>query len=143
MLKRSRVRAGMATIVALVLMALMASGVTLTTQSPERSRDGVPDLTIVDLMLLAAGTEDLAGRPVYLRNVRVLRYAATHGFFLDAQAGAVYVLPEPAAPAMVAPGDVITIQGVIANVPRLIPGEINPPLGWNQRIYVMATKITK
>jgi hypothetical protein len=99
--------------------------------------------TIMDVALVAAGTEDLVGRPVHLRNVRVLQLATQHGFFVDAPAGAIFVLPERSLPAMVAPGDVVTIQGVIANAPRQMPGEFNPPLGWNRRIYVVATKTAK
>jgi hypothetical protein len=95
--------------------------------------------TIMDVALVAAGTEDLVGRAVHLRNVRVLRLAANHGFFIDAPAGAVFVLPERTFPAMVAPGDVVNIHGVIAEAPRRMPGEFNPPLGWNRRIYIVAT----
>jgi hypothetical protein len=142
MIKRSS-RACVSTVIALLFTLIATGGESGIPQPHQRSTDPAPDLTIVDLALVAAGTEDLAGRPVYLRTVRVLRLADTHGFFLDAQAGAVYVLPESAAPAMVAAGDMIDIQGVLAKMPELIPGQINPPLGWNQRIYVMATKITK
>lgn len=137
----NRYRAAIVVIIAVALMPLTLRGA--ISQPFQRSSDRAPVLPIVDLTLVAAGTEDLAGRPVYLRNVRVLRLADTHGFFLDAQAGAVYVLPESAVPAMVAPREVITIQGVIAAMSPLTPGQINPPLGWNRRIYVMATKITK
>jgi hypothetical protein len=98
--------------------------------------------TIMDVALVATGTEDLIGRPVHLRNVRVLRLATHHGFFVDAPAGAIFVLPESSVPAMVAAGRVVTIQGVIARAPRRMPGEFNPPLGWNRRIYVVATTIT-
>ena len=142
MVKRSSpAYARMAMIIAMVLVPT-TSGVTANVED-QGSRDRVPTLTIVDLALIAVGTEDLAGRLVDLRNVRVLRLADTHGFFLDAQAGAVYVLPERLAPAKVAPGDIISIQGAIVKPTSMIPGEINPPLGWNPRIYVMATKITK
>lgn len=141
--RSSRIRAVIVTIIPLLLMPLTLSGVAAIIGPDQRSSGRAPDLTIVDLKLIAAGNEDLAGRPVYLRNVRVLRLADTHGFFLDAQAGAVYVLPEQAAPAMVAPGEVIDIHGVIATMRQQIPGEVNPPLGWNQRIYVAASTITK
>ena len=115
----------------------------LTQHRASQAARPASDLIIGDLTLIAAGTEDLVGRPVYLRNVRVLRLADTHGFFLDAQAGAVFVLLERFTPPTVAAGDVVTIQGVIADTPRLIADEIHPPAGWNERIYVMATKTTK
>jgi hypothetical protein len=126
--------------VALLLQAVVHG---VAQRSESQAARPVSDLTIADLTLIAAGTEDLVGRPVYLRNVRVLRLADTHGFYLDAQTGAVFVLPERFAPPIVAAGDVVTIQGVIADTPRPIADDINPPAGWNERIYVMATKTTK
>lgn len=108
-------------------------------QTPEMPRNAFE--TIMDVALVAAGTEDLIGRPVHLRDVRVLRLATNHGFFVDAPAGAIFVLPESSVPAMVAPGSVVTVQGVIARAPRRMPGEFNPPLGWNRRIYLVATTI--
>jgi hypothetical protein len=103
-----------------------------------------PNLTIMDLRLLAAGTTDLVGRAVDLKNVRVLGMANAHGFFVDAPNGAIYVLPSiGSVPPMVVAGDVISISGVVAVAPRSMPGEFNPPVGWNRHIYVVATLVTK
>jgi len=102
-----------------------------------------PAPAIVDLELISAGTEDLAGRIVFLEKVPVLRLAATHGFFLDSKPGAVYVMPDPGVVATVAPRDVVTIRGVVAKMPKLLPGEIDPPTGWNARIYIAASAVTK
>jgi len=102
-----------------------------------------PAPAIVDLELISAGTEDLTGRVVFLEKVPVLRLAATHGFFLDAKPGAVYVMPEPGVLTTVAPRDTITIRGVVAKMPQLLPGEVDPPTGWNPRIYIAASAVTK
>ena len=102
-----------------------------------------PAFTIADVALVAAGTEDLVGRSVLLTNVRVLRLTETHGFFLAAAAGAVLVVPERFVPVRVNAGDIVTIHGVIAHAPRPWPGKLHPPIGWNPRIYVVATYLTK
>ena len=115
-------------------------------QSDQAASSLAPALPAInDIRLLAVGTSDLVGRSVALRNVRVLSMAETHGFYLDAPAGAVYVqpsltmMPEP----VVAPGDTISVSGTVAKSQPPRPGEINPPRGLNRLIHVVATLVTK
>ena len=104
---------------------------------------GARSNVIMDPGTVAAGTTDLVGRHVDLKNVRVLRMAADHGFFLDLQGGAVLVVPASHIPANVKPGDTVSIEGAIADSPRRIVERVNPPSEWNRHIYVVATHVKK
>lgn len=98
---------------------------------------------IKDVSVVATGTAELVGRAVELRNVRVVRLADPHGFFIAAPAGAVFVLPDHLRAPTVGAGDLVTIHGIIAAMPRHMPDEFEPPVGWNNRIYIVATVTEK
>ena len=98
---------------------------------------------IMDAAMVGSGTTDLVGRQVDLKNVRVLRMAADHGFFIDLPGGAVLVLPTGDVPVTVKPGDTVSVQGAIGDVPRRTAERVNPPSNWNRHIYLFATVVTK
>jgi hypothetical protein len=102
-----------------------------------------PAPAIIDVSLVATATADLVGRAVELRNVRVLRLAHPHGFFIAAPAGVVFVLPDHLRPLTVADGELVTIHGILAAMPRWMPDEFEPPVGWNNRVYIVATVTEK
>jgi hypothetical protein len=100
------------------------------------------DRVIMDPATVGGGSSDLVGRHVDLKNVRVLRMADTHGFFIDVPGGAVLVLPATGAPVTVKPGDTVSVRGAIADAPRRTAERTNPPSDWNPHIYVVAVDVT-
>lgn len=117
-----------------------ASDEAANTGRDDRSGDAAP---MMDLGTIAQGTADLVGRQVHVRNVRVLRPAQGGGFFADAPGGAVFVLPAHTVPVTVAAGDVVEIRGAIARMPEGTEKRVSAPSGWNDRIYVLATAVSK
>jgi hypothetical protein len=93
--------------------------------------------------MIGTGSLDLVGRWVDLKNVRVLRPAQGGGFFIDVPNGAVLVRPLPGFFASLSAGDTVSLYGAVADTPRRIAERINPPAGWNSRIYIVATAVSK
>lgn len=99
--------------------------------------------TVMDLGTVSAGTTDLVGRRVDLKNVKVLNPARDGGFFIDAPSSAVFVLPGHNLSVTVAPGDELHLRGVIATTPDDMGQRLSAPTGWNDQIYVVATSVSK
>jgi hypothetical protein len=95
-----------------------------------------------DLGTIAQGDEDLVGRHVGLKGVKV-ESMTKDGFFVKAQNASVFVLPALKDKVSVQVGDTVSIDGVVLQMPRKMDDRLNAPAGSNDDIYVYATSVNK
>lgn len=93
-----------------------------------------PLITTVDA--LASGTKRLVGGTVHLSNVTIDRSAGGKGFFITAGNTRVFVLPALMPPSAIAPGDTVSIDGVVSDMPRAMIDQSKVTA--NTDIYVYA-----
>ncbi len=68
---------------------------------------------------------------------------AKDGFFVKAQNASVFVLPALKDKVSVQVGDMVSIDGVVLQMPRKMDDRLNAPAGSNDDIYVYATSVNK
>lgn len=98
---------------------------------------------LTDLGVIAPADEDLVGRHVELKGLRVESVAKDGGFFVKAQQQAVFVLPAHKERSAVSPGDTVSLKGIVLQMPRQMNDRLNAPSGSNDDIYVYATSVSK
>ncbi|MDQ3541355.1 MAG: hypothetical protein M3440_11770 [Chloroflexota bacterium] len=109
---------------------------------PIGTSGGATASPVSDLGTIAQGDEDLVGRHVGLKGVKV-ESMAKDGFFVKAQNATVFVLPAHQDKTSVQAGDTVSIDGVVLQMPRKMDDRLKPPAGSNDDIYVFATSVTK
>lgn len=89
---------------------------------------------------VAGGDEELVGRHVNLKNVRISGLAADDGFFVESAGDTLFVLPADRAQSVRA-GDTVSVQGVVLRMPDRMEDRLKAPDGFNDDIYVYARQL--
>jgi hypothetical protein len=98
---------------------------------------------IDDAAAIAMGNEDLVGRDVRLGDLKVTGTApSAGGFFVAVGDRRLFVLPAQQGRSTMS-GETVGISGVILRMPRSMGARLNAPSGFNNDIYVFATRIVK
>jgi hypothetical protein len=108
-----------------------------------RAASGATEPALSDLDEVTTGGDDLVGRRVSLRNVRVEQMSAHGGFFVKSNGDSIFVLPPKDGSTTVNGGDTVTIEGVVLEAPRNLGLKGDVPEETNEDIYVMATTVKK
>jgi hypothetical protein len=98
---------------------------------------------LTDLNTIARGDEDLIGRHVDLKGVRVESMAKDDGFFVRAPDATLFVLPAHNDTVSVKAGDTVSLTGVVLQMPEDMEDEFNASERSNDDIYVCATAVNK
>lgn len=102
---------------------------------------GGKDAPLSDAAAIAKGDRELVGRRVDLDNVKVNRAAKNHGFWIDAAGASVFVLPARSE-VKASPGQSISVEGVVLEMPRSMREKARDASKGNDEIYVYATTVT-
>ena len=95
---------------------------------------------IDSLEAVARADDELIGRQVELDNVTVTSVAQDGGFFIESGGDVLFVLPADA-DASVRAGEMVSIDGVILQLPDRMEDRLQAPDGLNGKIYVFARQL--
>jgi hypothetical protein len=97
---------------------------------------------LTDLSAIGSGDRELVGRHVNVEDVKVQRTGKHNGFWVEAGANKLFVLPdEGAATAETVAGKAVSIEGIVLRMPRGIRDAAADVKDANEEIYVLATSV--
>lgn len=100
---------------------------------------------ITDVATIAAGDDDLVGRPVRLNDVAVNGVEKGRGFFVGPRERQLFVLTQFTADgghqAEVKAGQTVSLEGFVMQMPAGIPGTLDAAGALNKHVYVYATEM--
>lgn len=106
------------------------------------SAGGNATAAVTDVSTIGAGDRDLVGRRVDIDHVKVQRTGKHNGFWVDAGANTVFVLPsETAGKGATTAGKSVSIEGIVLRMPRGIRDAAADVKNGNEEIYILATSV--
>ena len=98
--------------------------------------------TVTDVSAIGSGDRELVGRRVDVDNVKVQRTGEHQGFWVEAGANTLFVLPgENAGRSAATVGKSVSIEGIVLRMPRGIRDAAADVKNANEDIYVLATSV--
>jgi hypothetical protein len=119
-----------------------AAGAIASADRPERrpsaAKPAGESAPVTDLATLARGDDHLVGTHVKLEGLEVEK-TADRGFFAKTADGSLFVLPAEQGPGSAESGDMVSIEGVVLQMPRDMESRLDGPDDVNNDIYIYAT----